>query len=110
MDEKENIIFIPEKNIKNGNYSYIWHITILGNEITFSINNYYLGIDLKDRKIIKDEFMKTWNFVNQSKYYLIYYQNKSHILTDNKNVALIENEKEKNYNQLFILNEIYDDI
>ena len=110
MDEKENIIFVPEKNIKNGSCSYVWHITILGNEITFSINNYYLGIELKDRKIIKDEFMKTWNFVNQSKYYLIHYQNKSHILTDNKNVALIENEKEKNYNQLFILNEIHDDI
>ena len=109
LDEKGNILFKNDANINKMTDSYIWHITIFGNEITFYNNQFYLGIDIKNRKAKIEQFMKTWNFVIQSPYYLIYFQNQSHILTDNNNEAIVENRIDNYYNQLFILNELFED-
>ena len=112
MDYLGNIIFLPQKNI-NDNYSYIWYITILDNEITFYNNQFYLGINPKEKKVVKEEFMKKWKFniIEKTSYYFFYYENESNILTENNNQALIQKEIDKRYyNQLFVISDIIEDI
>ena len=112
MDYLGNIIFLPQKNIKD-NYSYIWYITILDNEITFYNNQFYLGINPKEKKVVKEEFMKKWKFniIEKTSYYFFYYENESNILTENNNQALIQKEIDKRYyNQLFVISDIIEDI
>ena len=112
MDYLGNIIFLPQKNI-NDNYSYIWYITILYNEITFYNNQFYLGINPKEKKVVKEEFMKKWKFniIEKTSYYFFYYENESNILTENNNQALIQKEIDKRYyNQLFVISDIIEDI
>ena len=109
MDEKGNIIFVPEANITN--YSYIWYITIINNKITFFMNKFYLGIDFEKNTVTKDEYMKIWTFEKiKDNSYLIYYENKKFILTDNNNNKnLIQDEKKGDPEQLFYLNEKVED-
>ena len=109
MDEKGNIIFVPEANITN--YSYIWYITIINNKITFFMNKFYLGIDFEKNTVTKDEYMKIWTFEKiKDNLYLIYYENKKFILTDNNNNKnLIQDEKKGDPEQLFCLNEKVED-
>ena len=112
MDYLGNIIFLPQKNI-NVNYPYIWYITILDNEITFYNNQFYLGINPKEKKVVKEEFMKKWKFniIEKTLYYFFYYENESNILTENNNQALIQKEIDKRYyNQLFVISDIIEDI
>ena len=112
MDYLGNIIFLPQKNI-NDNYSYIWYITILDNEITFYNNQFYLGINPKEKKVVKEEFMKKWKFniIEKTSYYFFYYENESNILTENNNQALIQKEIDKRYyNQLFVISDIIEDM
>ena len=112
MDYLCNIIFLPQKKI-NDNYSYIWYITILDNEITFYNNQFYLGINPKEKKVVKEEFMKKWKFniIEKTSYYFFYYENESNILTENNNQALIQKEIDKRYyNQLFVISDIIEDI
>ena len=112
MDYLGNIIFLPQKKI-NDNYSYIWYITILDNEITFYNNQFYLGINPKEKKVVKEEFMKKWKFniIEKTSYYFFYYENESNILTENNNQALIQKEIDKRYyNQLFVISDIIEDI
>jgi hypothetical protein len=112
MDYLGNIIFRPQKNI-NDNYSYIWYITILYNEITFYNNQFYLGINPKEKKVVKEEFMKKWKFniIEKTSYYFFYYENESNILTENNNQALIQKEIDKRYyNQLFVISDLIEDI
>ena len=112
MDYLGNIIFLPQKNI-NVNYPYIWYITILDNEITFYNNQFYLGINPKEKKVVKEEFMKKWKFniIEKTSYYFFYYENESNILTENNNQALIQKEIDKRYyNQLFVISDIIEDI
>lgn len=109
MDEKGNIIFVPEANITN--YSYIWYITIINNKITFFMNKFYLGIDFEKNTVKEDEYMKIWTFEKiKDNLYLIYYENKKFILTDNNNNKnLIQDEKKGDPEQLFYLNEKVED-
>ena len=112
MDYLGNIIFLPQKNIKD-NYSYIWYITILDNEITFYNNQFYLGINPKEKKVVKEEFMKKWKFniIEKTLYYFFYYENESNILTENNNQALVQIQIDKRYyNQLFVISDIIEDI
>ena len=112
MDYLGNIIFLPQKNIKD-NYSYIWYITILDNEITFYNNQFYLGINPKEKKVVKEEFMKKWKFniIEKTSYYFFYYENESNILTENNNQALVQIQIDKRYyNQLFVISDIIEDI
>ena len=112
MDYLGNIIFLPQKNI-NDNYSYIWYITILDNEITFYNNQFYLGINPKEKKVVKEEFMKKWKFniIEKTSYYFFYYENESNILTENNNQALVQIQIDKRYyNQLFVISDIIEDI
>ena len=112
MDYLGNIIFLPQKKI-NDNYSYIWYITILDNEITFYNNQFYLGINPKEKKVVKEEFMKKWKFniIEKTSYYFFYYENESNILTENNNQALVQIQIDKRYyNQLFVISDIIEDI
>ena len=112
MNYLGNIIFLPQKKI-NDNYSYIWYITILDNEITFYNNQFYLGINPKEKKVVKEEFMKKWKFniIEKTSYYFFYYENESNILTENNNQALVQLQIDKRYyNQLFVISDIIEDI
>ena len=112
MNYLGNIIFLPQKNI-NDNYSYIWYITILDDEITFYNNQFYLGINPKEKKVVKEEFMKKWKFniIEKTSYYFFYYENESNILTENNNQALVQIQMDKRYyNQLFVISDIIEDI
>ena len=100
LDKKGNIIFIKEEQISN--YSYIWYITIIDNEITFFMNQFYLGIDQKNKIVIKEEYMKIWKLVIIKKNYLFYFGNKNFVLTDN-NKALVQRENKNYQDQLFSL-------
>ena len=110
MDEKGDISFKPNGNVDNANYSYFWYVTINENEITLYKDQFYLGIDIKNKKIVRDQYMKIWNYQLCAKYYLIYNQTKGLILTDNKNEAVVDKENEKHYDQLFSFIEIEEDI
>ena len=106
MDYLGNILFLPQKNINN-NYSYIWYITILNDEITFFNNQFYLGINLNEKKLVKEEFMKKWKFSQINNiYFIFYFENYNNILTDCNSQALVQNQIEKFYNQLFSISDI----
>ena len=110
MDEKGDISFKPNGNVDNANYSYFWYVTINEKEITLYKDQFYLGIDIKNKKIVRDQYMKIWNYQLCAKYYLIYNQTKGLILTDNKNEAVVDKKNERQYDQLFSFIEIEEDI
>ena len=110
MDEKGDILFKPNGNVDNANYSYFWYVTINENEITLYKDQFYLGIDIKNKKIVRDQYMKILNYQLCAKYYLIYKQTKDWILTDNKNEAVVDKKNERQYDQLFSFIEIEEDI
>ena len=110
MDEKGDISFKPNGNVDNANYSYFWYVTINEKEITLYKDQFYLGIDIKNKKIVRDQYMKIWNYQLCTKYYLIYNQTKGLILTDNKNEAVVDKKNERQYDQLFSFIEIEEDI
>ena len=77
--------------------SYIWYITMIGNEITLFSNGFYLGADLQTRKPTAEQFMKIYKFEKiGSDEYVFYFDNKNNILTVNGNHANIQKE---NYNK-----------
>ena len=110
MDEKGDISFKPNGNVDNANYSYFWYVTINENEITLYKDQFYLGIDIKNKKIVRDQYMEILNYQLCAKYYLIYKQTKDWILTDNKNEAVVDKKNERQYDQLFSFIEIEEDI
>ena len=110
MDEKGDILFKPNGNVDNANYSYFWYVTINENEITLYKDQFYLGIDIKNKKIVRDQYMEILNYQLCAKYYLIYKQTKDWILTDNKNEAVVDKKNERQYDQLFSFIEIEEDI
>ena len=110
MDEKGDILFKPNGNVDNANYSYFWYVTINEKEITLYKDQFYLGIDIKNKKIVRDQYMKILNYQLCAKYYLIYKQTKDWILTDNKNEAVVDKKNERQYDQLFSFIEIEEDI
>ena len=75
------------------------------------MNKFYLGIDFEKNTVTKDEYMKIWTFEKiKDNLYLIYYENKKFILTDNNNNKnLIQDEKKGDPEQLFCLNEKVED-
>ena len=109
MDYLGNILFLPQKKINN-NYSYIWYITIIDDNITLFNNQFYLGFDCNGKKIVKDEFMRKWkiNLVNNT-YFLFYFESYENILTDFNNQALAQKQNEKFYNQLFAISDIIEE-
>ena len=110
MDEKGDISFKPNGNVDNANYSYFWYVTINEKEITLYKDQFYLGIDIKNKKIVRDQYMEILNYQLCAKYYLIYKQTKDWILTDNKNEAVVDKKNERQYDQLFSFIEIEEDI
>ena len=75
------------------------------------MNKFYLGIDFEKNAVTKEEYMKIWTFEKiKDNLYLIYYENKKFILTDNNNNKnLIQDEKKGDPEQLFYLNEKVED-
>ena len=66
-------------------------MTLIDNEITLFSNNSYLFVD-ENSKIVKgDQYMKRWKYEEINKQFLIYYENKNNILTNNGNKAIIDN-------------------
>ena len=104
VDKPNREVTLKENNNKEID-SFIWYVTIIGDEITFYSNESYLGVNEEDNQNVNgQEFMKRWKFeLQQDNMYIFYYGNKNCILTGN-NTNLILNQKQKdNINQLFNL-------
>ena len=101
MNTDQTVSFIPYENLDID--SAIWYITNIDNEITFYSNEFYLGIDEKEKMVKGFEDMNNWKFEVINKKYLIYYENKNNVLTINENKALLKEEDENKQNQLFDL-------
>ena len=84
--------------------SFDWYVTIIGNEITFFSNEYYLGVDLEKRKVTSEPYMKRFNYekINDNEY-IFYYKNKNNVLTVSGNKPSIQNENFNRTNQRFKL-------
>ena len=83
---------------------YIWYITIINDEITFSSNNLYLDYNDKGKTLCGGKYMKIWKFEkNKDNKYLFYFEKKKNIITEDKNKAIIKKENKNNKGQLFIL-------
>ena len=96
MHEDRTVEFVPYESTEIS--SILWYVTLIDNEITLFSNNSYLFVD-ENNKIVKgDQYMKRWKYEVINKQFLIYYENKNNILTNNGNKAIINT---KNNNQLF---------
>ena len=96
MKEDRTVEFVPYESIEIS--SILWYVTLIDNEITLFSNNSYLFVD-ENSKIVKgDQYMKRWKFEKINNQFLIYYENKKNILTNNGNKAIIYT---KCNNQLF---------
>ena len=96
MNEDRTVEFVHYENIEIS--SLLWYITLIDNEITLFSNNSYLFVD-ENSKIVKgDQYMKRWKYEEVNKQFLIYYENKKNILTNNGNKAIVYT---KCNNQLF---------
>ena len=82
---------------------YLWYITIINDEITFSSNNFYLDFNNKKKILCGGEFMKIWKFEKIDDKYLFYLEEKKYTLTEDKNKAIISKENKEKNGQLFIL-------
>ena len=100
-DKKRSIGFKPVNGLDISQYE--WYITMIGNEITLFSNGSYLGVDINQKLVKGEEFMQRFAFEMKNNFeFLIYYQNKSNVLTVYGNYPRIEME---NYslNQVFRL-------
>ena len=72
---------------------FVWYVTLLGDEITLYSNGSYLGADTDSNKAIGEEFMKKFKFekINNNEY-LIYYDDKNHVLTINGDELILAKE------------------
>ena len=96
MNEDRTVEFVPYESREIS--PLLWYVTLIDNEITLFSNNSYLFVD-ENNKIVKgDQYMKRWKYEVINKQFLIYYENKNNILTNNGNKAIIYS---KNDNQLF---------
>ena len=102
MNENGTPCFYVANNFDNK--SFDWYVTIIGNEITFFSNEYYLGVDLEKRKVTSEPYMKRFNYekINDNEY-IFYYKNKNNVLTVSGNKPSIQNENFNRTNQRFKL-------
>ena len=85
-----------------------WYIIIINNEMTLFSNNFYLGVDEKEKKVVGEKYQKKWNFEKENNKYFIYYKKKENILTIEENKVIIKEENEFRQYQLFYLLDLFD--
>ena len=82
--------------------SYSWYITLMNGEITLYSNESYLGGNVDTKKATGEEFMKTFKYEEiKTNEYIIYYNDKSNVLTISGNEAILQNESSNKNNQKF---------
>ena len=109
MDKNRNTYFCTTTNLDVN--LYVWTVTIIKNEITLFSNNSYLGADLKNGKVIGEQFMKRFQFEKDNSYeYILYYENKDNILTVDGVNAKLQKESINKSNQKFKLIEAVESI
>ena len=100
-------------------YSFIWYLTIIGNEITLFSNSFYLTCDTHKKTVKGQEYMQIWKYEKiDENTYLIYFANKKNdkknILSENQTNLKIKNKNNDFKGQSFVLidyyKELFDDI
>jgi hypothetical protein len=82
--------------------SYSWYVTLMNGEITLYSNESYLGGNVDTKKATGEEFMKTFKYEEiKTNEYIIYYNDKSNVLTISGNEAILQNESSNKNNQKF---------
>ena len=101
-----------DKTVKFANYEgrdvepFFWYITLIDNEMTLFSNNSYLYYDTNNKKVKGYQFMIRWKFEKENeKYYYIYYENKNNILTADGENVIIKNQKIKEYQLFYFIDE-----
>ena len=78
-----------------------WYSIIINNEITFFSNNFYLSFD-ENLKIVNGyQYMKRWKYEIEKLNFIIYFENKNNILTENEDKAIITGLNNNKENQIF---------
>ena len=95
MNESDNPLFysFEKLNIK----LFMWYVTIAGNEITLFSNGNYLGANLQIKIATKEQFMQRLKYDKiDDNEFILYFENKSNVLTENGNHAIISKEDYNN--------------
>ena len=101
---KNNGIF---EIVRGKNEDSKWDITMIDGEITLFSNGYYLGYDEKLNKIISDQYMKRWNYINtDNENYIIKTRNDLFITIIDNSLSLKDNNNENESHSLFQFIEI----
>jgi hypothetical protein len=111
-ENKKALYMNEDKTVKFANYEgrdvepFFWYITLIDNEMTLFSNNSYLYYDTKNNIVKGYQFMIRWKFEKENeKYYYIYYENKNNILTANGENVIIINQKLKEYQLFYFIDE-----
>ena len=81
---------------------YFWYVTIIKNEVTLFSNGFYLGANVKTKKVTGEKYMYVYRLekINDVEY-ILFYDNKENVLTVNDNNAIIMKESPDKSNQKF---------
>ena len=107
-----NVTLVMKNNgifeiVRGKNEDSKWDITMIDGEITLFSNGYYLGYDEKLNKIISDQYMKRWNYINtDNENYIIKTKNDLFITIIDNSLSLKDNNNENENNSLFQFIEI----
>ena len=100
MEASRNVTLMQYENNQEDN-SFIWYITIIGDEITLYSNMFYLGFNPQTNILNGNDYMEIWKFINSNDEYYFYIinNNTTYILTEyGKDIIIIP--KKYNYNGL----------
>ena len=111
MDSNRNVSFKSSYKLDVNNYQ--WYVTIINNKITLFSNGSYLGANPEMGIATAEKFMQRYLIEeiksnSNNKEYLIYFGDKSNVLTVNGENVIIENEHSDRTNQKFKLIEELD--
>ena len=107
-----NVTLVMKNNgifeiVRGKNEDSKWDITMIDGEITLFSNGYYLGYDEKLNKIISDQYMKRWNYINtDNENYIIKTKNDLFITIIDNSLSLKDNNNENESHSLFQFIEI----
>ena len=102
MEPDGTVSFKPAFKLEINKYQ--WYVTMLGNEITLFSNGNYLDANINQKRATSFQYMIRYNFVPlNSVEYIIYFKDKSNVLTVNGNYASLDKEHSDRSNQKFKL-------
>ena len=82
--------------------TFIWYLTIIGDEITFYSNTFYLSYNSESNLVCGSDYMKIWKYKKiDNNMNIIYFDWQTSILTENKENIIIKMENKKNEGQIF---------